>query len=56
MQKTFQVGQATIGLVGLDMSLSRTRGDVCLNDSAGADQVFAEVILLDYVPAATRTA
>ena len=54
MQNALKVWKATIGLVGLDMALSRAAQDTSLNESAAAEQVFAEIVRRNYVPAAAR--
>ena len=54
MQNALRVGKTTIGLVGLDMALRRAAQDNSLNESTAAEQVFAEIVSRNYVPAAAR--
>jgi len=51
LQRTLKVGQVTVGLIGLDVALTRVLGQPGLALATAVDQVYAEVSRLNYIPA-----
>jgi len=50
LQRNIRIGRATVGLIGLDVALTRVLSDRTLGNAAAADRVFAEIAEKNYIP------
>ncbi len=56
LQRTLKVGKVTVGLVGLDVALSRVLADESLSDTEAAARVYEEIAGQNYIPPAAEAA
>ena len=52
LQRTLKIGAVSVGLLGLDVALSRILAQPAMTTEAAVEQVYAEIAGRNYVPAA----